>query len=70
MPSFGAIRAIREAGLRIPEDVSLVSFDDHFYSSFLATPLTAVAQQKEEIGQAGLSLPTHLNLRDSVREIA
>lgn len=56
LPTFGAIRAIAEEGLSIPGDISLISFDDHYYSSFLATPLTAVAQQKEEIGQFAVKL--------------
>jgi LacI family transcriptional regulator len=48
--AFGAMRAIAEAGLAIPEDISLISFDDHYYASFLTPPLTTVAQQNEEIG--------------------
>jgi LacI family transcriptional regulator len=56
LPTFGAIRAIQEADLSIPEDVSLISFDDHFYADFLATPLTAVAQQMEKIGKVAVNL--------------
>jgi len=48
--TFGAMRALAEAGLVIPEDISLISFDDHYYAGFLATPLTTVAQQNENIG--------------------
>ncbi len=54
--TFGAMRALAEANLSIPEDVSIVSFDDHFYAEFLATPLTTVAQQKESIGSHAVKL--------------
>lgn len=49
--SLGAIRAIAEEGLKIPDDISMVSFDDQPYSRFLSTPMTTVAQQITQIGQ-------------------
>ena len=49
--SLGAIRAITEEGLKIPDDISMISFDDQPYSRFLATPMTTVAQQSAQIGQ-------------------
>ena len=49
--SLGAIRAITEEGLKIPEDVSMISFDEQPYSRFLSTPMTTVAQQSMQIGQ-------------------
>jgi LacI family transcriptional regulator len=48
--SLGALRALNEENLRVPEDMSLISFDDQPYSNFLATPMTSVAQQSSEIG--------------------
>ncbi|MEM9160984.1 MAG: LacI family DNA-binding transcriptional regulator, partial [Verrucomicrobiota bacterium] len=56
LTSFGAMRAIKEGGLSVPEDVSLVSFDDHYYSEFLRTPLTAVSQQVDEFGLFAVKL--------------
>lgn len=49
--ALGAIRAIKEEGLRIPEDIALVGFDDIQFSSTLDVPLTTVRQPKREIGQ-------------------
>ena len=54
--ALGAIRALAEDKLRIPEDVSLIGFDDQPYSAFLATPLTAVAQQPAEMGEIVVKL--------------
>jgi len=48
--AFGAMRAIREHGLRVPSDVSLVGFDDLFLSSFADPPLTTIRQPKREMG--------------------
>ena len=54
--SLGAIRAINEDGLKIPEDISLISFDDHPYSDFLATPLTTIEQQNINMGKIAIKL--------------
>ena len=46
-----AMRAIRERGLRIPEDISLVGFDDFEAGEHLSPPLTTVRQPLEELGE-------------------
>lgn len=48
--ALGAIKAINEENLKIPEDISIISFDDQPYSDYLSTPMTTVAQQSKEIG--------------------
>jgi LacI family transcriptional regulator len=53
---LGAIRALTEEHRRIPEDVSIISFDDTPYFSYLATPLTAVAQASSEMGEVAVKL--------------
>jgi len=54
--ALGAIRALTEEKRRIPEDISLVSFDDTPYSAYLATPLTTVAQSYSEMGEVAVKL--------------
>jgi LacI family transcriptional regulator len=54
--ALGAIRALTEEKQRIPEDVSIVSFDDTPYSAYLATPLTTVAQANAEMGEVAVKL--------------
>lgn len=54
--SLGAMRAILEEGLTIPDDISMISFDDQPYSDYLVTPMTTVAQQTSEIGQIAFTL--------------
>jgi DNA-binding LacI/PurR family transcriptional regulator len=54
--AIGAVHALREAGLRVPEDVSVIGIDDHEMAEFFE--LTTVAQPVHEQGQlaAGLLL--------------
>lgn len=54
--ALGAIRALTEENKRIPEDLSLISFDDTPYSAYLATPLTTVAQSYSEMGDVAVKL--------------
>jgi LacI family transcriptional regulator len=50
--TLGAIDAIQEAGLAIPDDISLVAFDDLPWTSLVRPPLTVVAQPVNELGVA------------------
>ncbi|WP_193161993.1 LacI family DNA-binding transcriptional regulator [Microbulbifer hainanensis] len=49
--AMGAMHEIRRAGLRIPQDISVIGFDDIRYAEILDPPLTTVAQPTEEIGE-------------------
>jgi len=44
MMAFGAIQALKELGYRIPEDVSVVGFDDVCLARFSSPPLTTIRQ--------------------------
>ena len=48
--AIGAIRAIREAGLRVPEDISIVSFDDLPPATLSIPSLTTVRQPIRRLG--------------------
>ncbi|MCX6551175.1 MAG: LacI family DNA-binding transcriptional regulator [Acidobacteria bacterium] len=54
--TLGALRAMHEAGRRIPEDIAVVSFDDMPLATSLNPPLTAVAQPVQEIGETAAEL--------------
>jgi len=53
--SLGVMRALSENNLKIPDDISLVAFDDQPYSGFLSSPMTMVDQHKEEIGKLAVN---------------
>lgn len=57
--AFGVIRYCRELHLRIPEDISIVGFDDIPGAELLDPPLTTVAQPGREMGGAAARLLLH-----------
>ncbi len=50
--AYGARLALHRRGLRVPEDVSLVGFDDQAPSAYMIPPLTSVRRPPLEIGEA------------------
>jgi len=49
--AIGALAAIQEAGLRVPEDIAIAGFDDDRLSAFTTPPLTTIHESQREIGQ-------------------
>jgi LacI family transcriptional regulator, galactose operon repressor len=60
--AIGAMKAIDEAGLRVPEDISLVGFDDIALAKYVRPPLTTVANPKDQMGRAAAELLLRLLL--------
>lgn len=54
--AIGAMEAIIEAGLRIPEDIRVAGYDDIEYAAYLRVPLTTVRQPKYKIGKMGTEI--------------
>jgi len=54
--AIGAYRAIAEKGLRIPEDISIVGFNDQPNARYMMPPLTTVQIQTKYIGYAAVDL--------------
>ncbi len=48
--AFGALKAIQDAGLRVPEDISLVAFDNELRSEHTSPPLTTIQLPKRYLG--------------------
>ncbi len=81
--ALGAYNAIHECGLRIPDDISVVGFDDIPVSRYLTPPLTTIRQDfrglayalvdcasrliEGEQGGRGVEVPTELIIRGSTR---
>jgi LacI family transcriptional regulator len=79
--AFGILRSLHEHGLRVPEDVSLLGFDDVDLSQYMVPPLTTVRQDRAGMGcgavqrlvamiegesaLAPLVVPTRLVVRES-----
>lgn len=54
--AVGVMQAARQRGLRVPEDISIVGFDDTEGSLIVTPALTTVRQPLEEMGRVGVSL--------------
>lgn len=62
----GVIEDCRKRGLRIPEDISVIGFDDIPVSAKLNPPLTTIRQERKELGKCGFytlnSLINHVSV--------
>ncbi|GAB4070774.1 LacI family DNA-binding transcriptional regulator [Angustibacter speluncae] len=58
--ALGVLRALTEAGLRVPDDVSVVGFDDIPEAAFLSPPLTTVRQDFAALGRQCVDLVLRL----------
>jgi LacI family transcriptional regulator len=58
--AIGAMHAARVRGLRLPEDLSIVGFDDLEWTQHITPPLTTVRQPLAEMGRMAVSLLTRL----------
>lgn len=83
--AVGAIRAFRDRGLRVPEDVSVMGFDGLSIASFLMPRLSTVSQQVEQMARRSVAIlidcmengsqarhevvPFTLELKESIRKI-
>ena len=56
MMAMGALRALRQAGRRVPDDVAVVGFDDNDTAPYADPPLTTVRQRVVEIGRQTVRL--------------
>jgi LacI family transcriptional regulator, repressor for deo operon, udp, cdd, tsx, nupC, and nupG len=54
--AVGAMAALRELGMRVPEKVSLVGMDDHPWAAYLDPPLTTMRQDLNQIGGEAIRL--------------
>lgn len=68
--AFGAMRAIQEKGLSIPDDISIIGFNDTEMSSYTTPALTTISAPAYDMGQHGANLiyaATNLNINTSLK---
>ena len=78
--AIGALRALRERGVRVPQDIAVTGFDDIPLAASVSPPLTTVQQDTKQAGQLlvdkllsliagepveGLTIPVKLVVRES-----
>jgi len=54
--AIGAIEAVHEHGLRVPEDISIIGYDDIEMIKYITPKLTTIRQDTDEIGEAAAEL--------------
>jgi DNA-binding LacI/PurR family transcriptional regulator len=65
--SVGALRAISEAGRRVPDDIKVIGYDDVFVASVLETPLSTIHIRKRHMGiEAARLLLTRIQKQNEV----
>ena len=58
--AIGALRALQERNIRVPEDISLIGFDDIKAASFTTPPLTTVFAPADLMGEYGANIVYNL----------
>ena len=58
--AIGAMKAISEAGLKVPTDISVVGFDDIAAASYVQPPLTTIAFPKRQMGKEAIEMLLNL----------
>jgi DNA-binding LacI/PurR family transcriptional regulator len=67
--AFGAMKAILERKIRIPEDIALAGFSDDIRAELMPVPLTTIRQPAYEVGkQAARKLIAHIENTDEITE--
>jgi DNA-binding LacI/PurR family transcriptional regulator len=72
LTAIGALSSIRQHGMKVPEDVSIVGFDDLSIASYSQPPLTTIRQPKHQMGRAATEMLLNLleeSIPSSVRKV-
>lgn len=56
MMALGAMKAAMQLGIKVPEDLSIVGFDDLLFSEYVNPELTTIRQPQEEIGKTAMKV--------------
>lgn len=67
MMAIGVIQEAKRQGLRVPQDLSVVGFDDIKFAQYCDPPLTTVAQPKYEIGRQAMLMMLEVLRGNDVR---
>ncbi len=66
--AVGALQAIKERGLRIPEDVALIGYNDLDIANLVEPPLTTVAAPVRDLGATAMQMLQRLVAGETVEE--
>jgi LacI family transcriptional regulator len=64
LTALGSLRALREGGVAVPDDIAVVGYDDVSFASMLSTPLTSVRQPTHTLGWTAADILLRTGLDD------
>jgi len=62
---LGVMKAVKELNVKVPEDISVVSFDDSYWNEIFDPPITCVAQEPEQMGLIAATMMMDLLMHGS-----
>lgn len=65
--AIGAIQALKEKNISIPNDISLITFDDNIFLTITTPPITTIDQPKKDIGKNAISLLISLINKEKIK---
>ena len=65
--AYGAMHVIYQHGLHIPDDISVIGFDDIPTSAYIIPPLTTVALPTHQMGQLAMHLIRRIQAGEDMR---
>jgi LacI family transcriptional regulator len=57
--AFGAYQALYQVGLKVPQDIAIVGYDDIELARYMTPPLTTIHQPKDELGELAIDVLIH-----------
>jgi len=66
--AFGLIQALQQSGLRVPEDISVIGFDDIQFAHLFSPALTTIRQDRQKIGETSARLLIDFMERGDAKE--
>lgn len=65
--ALGCLKALKEANITIPDEMSLLTFDDHPYLEYLSTPLSCITQPESDIANLAIRFLFALLAKDDLK---
>lgn len=69
MTALGVLSALHRAGLRVPDDLSVIGYDDVSIAAYLYPPLTTIAQPRYALGRRAMEMALALIRGEEVRDV-
>ncbi len=67
--AFGVLKALRESGLKVPEDVKVIGYDDIPYTTIVTPPLPTIRIKKREMGEKAFKILINKEKKQEVLDI-